>query len=256
MKIFRKIRLDTLTKVSFSKYIIYAIGEIFLVVIGILIALYLNNKKDISDREEKQNNHLVLIKEELENNLIILKEEDKDLSKIIVNIRDLINLVNSENLAEEISELELSGNLFLPLTRGIDIDYENAAFKEFSISGSLKDIKNDSLRNFLRSWDRKIETLKLQEDVVGQSLDKANDFIEVNGSLKTIFDTTGLSETYFEINISSINSGNKQILDSRQFENILIKYLGVATQLQKKTYQKFKNDIHTLIDLIEVELNN
>lgn len=40
---FRKIRQKMLTENKFSKYLLYAIGEIFLVVIGILLALQVNN---------------------------------------------------------------------------------------------------------------------------------------------------------------------------------------------------------------------
>jgi hypothetical protein len=40
---FRKTRLQLMTENKFSKYLIYAIGEIALVVIGILIALQINN---------------------------------------------------------------------------------------------------------------------------------------------------------------------------------------------------------------------
>tara|TARA_R100001369_G_scaffold77623_2_gene107080 strand:- start:3947 stop:4702 length:756 start_codon:yes stop_codon:yes gene_type:complete len=43
IKFFRKIRQKLLAENKFSKYLIYAIGEIVLVVIGILIALYINN---------------------------------------------------------------------------------------------------------------------------------------------------------------------------------------------------------------------
>lgn len=43
MKVFRKIRQKLLAESKFSKYIMYAIGEIILVVIGILIALQINN---------------------------------------------------------------------------------------------------------------------------------------------------------------------------------------------------------------------
>ena len=43
IKIFRKIRQQSLTENKFSKYLIYAIGEIILVAIGILIALQVNN---------------------------------------------------------------------------------------------------------------------------------------------------------------------------------------------------------------------
>jgi len=43
LKFFRKIRQNLLSENKFSKYLIYAIGEIILVVIGILIALQINN---------------------------------------------------------------------------------------------------------------------------------------------------------------------------------------------------------------------
>ena len=42
IKLFRKIRQKLLTEDKFSKYLLYAIGEIILVVIGILIALVCN----------------------------------------------------------------------------------------------------------------------------------------------------------------------------------------------------------------------
>ncbi|MEM8998975.1 MAG: DUF6090 family protein [Bacteroidota bacterium] len=43
IKFFRKIRQKLLSENKFSKYLIYAVGEIVLVVIGILIALQINN---------------------------------------------------------------------------------------------------------------------------------------------------------------------------------------------------------------------
>ncbi|NND93669.1 MAG: hypothetical protein HKN45_02325 [Flavobacteriales bacterium] len=43
IKFFRKIRQRLLSESKFSKYLIYALGEIILVVIGILIALQINN---------------------------------------------------------------------------------------------------------------------------------------------------------------------------------------------------------------------
>jgi len=43
IKFFRRIRQKLITEGSLSKYLIYAIGEILLVVIGILIALQINN---------------------------------------------------------------------------------------------------------------------------------------------------------------------------------------------------------------------
>lgn len=43
IKFFRKIRQRLVTENKFSKYLLYAIGEIVLVMIGILLALQVNN---------------------------------------------------------------------------------------------------------------------------------------------------------------------------------------------------------------------
>ena len=43
LKFFRKIRQQLLQEGSFQKYLLYAIGEIALVMIGILLALQVNN---------------------------------------------------------------------------------------------------------------------------------------------------------------------------------------------------------------------
>jgi hypothetical protein len=43
LKFFRRIRRKLLDEGSLRKYLVYAIGEITLVVIGILIALQINN---------------------------------------------------------------------------------------------------------------------------------------------------------------------------------------------------------------------
>ncbi|RNC86910.1 MAG: hypothetical protein ED556_05665 [Winogradskyella sp.] len=53
IKFFRKIRQKLLSENKFSKYLVYAIGEIVLVVIGILIALYINNQNEIKQAEKR-----------------------------------------------------------------------------------------------------------------------------------------------------------------------------------------------------------
>ncbi|MGB5983415.1 MAG: DUF6090 family protein [Nonlabens sp.] len=47
IKFFRRIRLDTLSRKRIPKYFAYALGEIILVVIGILIALQIYNWNEV-----------------------------------------------------------------------------------------------------------------------------------------------------------------------------------------------------------------
>tara|TARA_R110001592_G_scaffold107811_2_gene301605 strand:+ start:328 stop:1080 length:753 start_codon:yes stop_codon:yes gene_type:complete len=71
IKFFRKIRQKMLTENKFSKYLIYAIGEIILVVIGIMIALSINNwnesKKEQNILNASLNSVKLNLQEDIEN---------------------------------------------------------------------------------------------------------------------------------------------------------------------------------------------
>ena len=69
IKFFRKIRQRLLTENKFSKYLLYAIGEIILVVIGILIALQVNNYNEAKKQEIKTKEILTKVHEELAINI-------------------------------------------------------------------------------------------------------------------------------------------------------------------------------------------
>ena len=68
IKFFRKIRQETLTENKFGKYLAYAIGEIVLVVIAILIALAINNWNESKKEKVLEKKVLIELKKSLENN--------------------------------------------------------------------------------------------------------------------------------------------------------------------------------------------
>ena len=74
IKFFRKIRQGLLTESKFSKYLIYAIGEIGLVVIGILIALQLNTNAENKKLEEKRQEYYTQLIEDLNREIQIFNE--------------------------------------------------------------------------------------------------------------------------------------------------------------------------------------
>ncbi|WP_133085494.1 hypothetical protein [Winogradskyella aurantia] len=80
IKFFRQIRQKLLSENKFSKYLFYAIGEIILVVIGILIALSINNwNSDRIDSIKEQN----LLKELKSDYLSNVKEIEVTLNQMI-----------------------------------------------------------------------------------------------------------------------------------------------------------------------------
>ena len=80
IKFFRRIRQRLLRENRFSKYLIYAIGEIVLVVIGILIALQINNWNEAS--KERQHETKILL--ELKNGFL---QDIKEIESNIVNYK-------------------------------------------------------------------------------------------------------------------------------------------------------------------------
>lgn len=75
IKFFRKIRQNLIMENKTSKYFKYALGEIILVVIGILIALSINNWNEDRKNEKYQQEILTLINQNLQNDSIALSKE-------------------------------------------------------------------------------------------------------------------------------------------------------------------------------------
>jgi hypothetical protein len=74
IKFFRKIRQKTLTENKFGKYLIYAIGEIFLVVIGIYLAIQFNNWNVENQNKDIASNNIELLITSLEKDSIAFNE--------------------------------------------------------------------------------------------------------------------------------------------------------------------------------------
>lgn len=88
IKFFRKIRQNLLTENKVRKYLIYAIGEIILVVIGILIALSINNWND--NRKDR------LAEKALYKTLITSLETD------LIDVKDKYVIIDSAIIGQKI----------------------------------------------------------------------------------------------------------------------------------------------------------
>ena len=69
MKLFRKSRFMRVKKGDLINYLLYALGEIVLVVTGILIAVSINNNNERKKSNEEYKNILLVIKNDLNNDL-------------------------------------------------------------------------------------------------------------------------------------------------------------------------------------------
>ena len=78
---FRKIRQRTLTENKFGKYLTYAMGEIVLVVIGILIALQINSLNEENKKEKLKDNYVKAFQTDLKADVNLLEGQIADFNE-------------------------------------------------------------------------------------------------------------------------------------------------------------------------------
>ena len=148
LKFFRKIRQTMLAENRFSKYMLYAIGEIILVVIGILIALQINNANEDRKSAIQENLYLQRLLSENKDDINTFKDNISNLEKGIETIKDLSTQLNSakasdSSIVSAASDFFAYGSIYPIFTSS------TSTFDDLSSTGNLKVIKNTTLRDEL-----------------------------------------------------------------------------------------------------------
>jgi len=141
MKIFRKVRQELAAQNKISKYLRYAIGEIALVVIGILIALQINTWNE--DRKDRivERQILIGIKEALESDIINqIRPNLKDCSKDLQNIEKIMQSIDNKEAFNDSDATIYSSLMFSK-----DFKYELTAYKALENEG-IKVIRTPELK--------------------------------------------------------------------------------------------------------------
>ncbi|WP_339656615.1 DUF6090 family protein [uncultured Maribacter sp.] len=252
IKFFRKIRQKMLIENKFSKYLIYAIGEIILVVIGILIALAINNSNQNRVIQKKEQTYLNGLKAEFQTSKFKLSELIKINKSNFYGAKKLLEDISNKN--ESPSEKQFSELLLNTFSSDISFNPNNSLLSEMISSGSLKDISNTNLRIKLTNWISTIEDISKQESELGIQREKVLDIFRTNeNSLRTIFDLTGISQ---EIGLQKMEQSvsNLDLLKSRKFENNILMFILTTNAMEKAHYEPLMKDLESIMELIENEI--
>lgn len=158
LKIFRTIRQRLLAENRVSKYLLYAFGEIFLVVIGILIALSINNANYARKERRELNNYLLKISNDVTRDLKQIAElkirRDNVRAKAIQSFKLL--LINDLSKIELIREGEICfiEFYFIPNRSG---------FEGIKTSTYLGEINNSKLDSLLTGYYAAVDLIENRE---------------------------------------------------------------------------------------------
>lgn len=160
IKFFRHIRQRLLSQNKFSKYMFYALGEIILVVVGILIALQINNANDQRKAREKELNYLRNITADLKINIAEMNNFLNSRTQSIQTAQTIIGYFEGEPITDY--------NAFNVSAISIynwEKFYQNDnTFQELINSGNLALISNDTIKNLLLDIQLLYTKMKSEED--------------------------------------------------------------------------------------------
>ena len=109
IKFFRKIRRQLLTENKLGNYLVYAIGEIFLVMVGILLALQVNTWNENRKESKIELDILTGIKNDLNDDIIGLTELVSFDSLVVARTEQLLDIMQNDTTEYDTTMDELFG---------------------------------------------------------------------------------------------------------------------------------------------------
>lgn len=232
---FRRIREQLISQNKVTKYLLYAMGEIVLVVIGILIALQINNWNEERKNREKEKYYLNSIKSSI---LLSQKELNRviDDAKLISSCADTLLLLLAYKNYAPLKGRFLDSLMFTASDYSL-ISLNDGGIKELMNTGSLGLIQEERIRMHLASWNERMHQIRKFESeteyLALQYQDYLNNFID---SRKYITDSLGeaiipskrqaflndpLLANYLDrISIIHYNMHKKYILEKAQLDSL------------------------------------
>ena len=149
LRLFGSLRNKFLAENRISKYLLYAVGEILLVVIGILIALQVDNANDVHKDRLLERNYLNQLNEDFKQNKEEFNRVMQGHEKLYMNCDSIIALFPIIPNPEVFAEL----SKFLPRTFFIyTFDPVNTTIQSMTNTNSFQVIRNPDLRRLLTAW--------------------------------------------------------------------------------------------------------
>ena len=187
IKFFRHIRKSLIEKNQMGKYFKYAIGEILLVVIGILIALQINNWNEQRKTRQSEVSYLKSIKTDLEG--------DKQTIQYIINttkvrIDAYEKLISQLKAFDTITDSRPLFNLMRDHVGFVDLKVQDHTIETLKNSGNIEIIRSKPIRRAIQIYYDTVEVIYVQQNfmntyVVTNDMDKFFNYLEIEKGIET-----------------------------------------------------------------------
>ena len=246
----RLFRFQKFQSLETKQYLKYGIGEVVLVVIGILLALQVNNWNEKRKLIKEEKKTLLSFHNEVSNNLNILERSIVEKQKIIEANNEILKYIgpNEKWLSEKsldslMYHITVSGWIFVP---------EDGVLNEIINSGKLSIIQDEKIKNEVASLPQLLSLILEEDRLYRDDLHQYFlPFLSKNYKLRNITSHRELLEhSKSDLGISKFKNNPGELLNNPEFENILtIQSIWIKFSIDMCINQKSKyEEIQRLIE--------
>jgi len=207
--LFRKNRKEMAEQNRLAQYLRYAIGEIVLVVVGILIALQINQWNEQRKGRKTEKFFLENLLVSIDNSKEELERVEKDSEAGYRSSDTLLGMI-AEGVMPDLRVLD--SLVFDSMDHSI-YSADQAVVKEIISTGNLSLIQNKSLRQLIASWDSRMHEINKFEL---HTKDRSKEFVSFLG------DYVDIVRVYKDSTSSMISEESaRELIGNKRFHNNL-----------------------------------
>ena len=232
MKLFKTLRQTFIKQGSLKRYLLYAIGEILLVMIGISLAFQLDNWNDNRIKENAEIKYYENIKGQISDDKELIHSQKDFNNHFMAQFKYANEIIE----ANDRSKLDTLGMIVRNLTQYSDFDRQGNIYETMVNSGQINLLQNHKIVNGIRELEeRYIYINRMEENHFKVILQFGGTFIIDN------------------INFSTGEVENPEEIYSFKFQNRLLAFM-IISEEKDVVYHRALIEIDAISELIEREL--
>ncbi len=234
MKLFRSIRQNLIKERRFKRYLIYAIGEILLVMIGISLAFQLSNWDNNRIKRKAEIRFYENIKEQIIDDKELIEGQENYNNYFMAQFKYANKIIETNDR----SKLDTLGTIVRDLTNYSDFDKQGNIYETMVNSGDVKLLQNIEIVNGIRELEEIYNYVNRMENIHYDAMMK---YVIVAISPVMAFATSEIK--------------NPDAIFTYEFQNLVVMLLQIMDE-KDRTYNKALDEIERVTILIDKELNN
>ena len=232
MKLFRGIRQSFIKEGNLKKYLLYAVGEILLVMIGISLAFQVSNWADNRIKKNAESKYYENLRAQIVDDSHIILEQIHFNNRYLVEFNYINEIIENNDR----SKMDTLGLLVRNLTQYSDFDKQGNIYETMVNSGQINLLQNDEIVNGIRELEEMYIYINRMESIHYDAM------MNYTGPVLASV-----------LKFSTLEIKKPDDVFTYNFQNMVLSLIQIMEE-KDRTYNQARNKIEDILKLIDEEL--